>query len=63
MAPSPKQTTERSPLLVTVTETDDPERNANDAIQESRESCQGEKKTPNMLIIFPAITIGVRDEA
>ncbi|KAK7222700.1 hypothetical protein V2G26_010703 [Clonostachys chloroleuca] len=59
MAPSPKQTTERSPLLVTVTETDDPERNANDAIQESRESCQGEKKTPNMLIIFPAITIGI----
>ncbi|CAH0027271.1 unnamed protein product [Clonostachys rhizophaga] len=58
MAPSPKQT-ERSPLLVTVTENDDPERNANDAIQESRESSQGEKKTPNMLIIFPAITIGI----
>ncbi|CAG9953054.1 unnamed protein product [Clonostachys rosea f. rosea IK726] len=58
MAPSPKQT-ERSPLLVTVTETDDPERNGNDALQESRESSQGEKKTPNMLIIFPAITIGI----
>ncbi|CAG9990753.1 unnamed protein product [Clonostachys byssicola] len=58
MAPSSKQT-ERSPLLVTVTETDDPERNANDAIQESRESSQGEKRTPNMLIIFPAITIGI----